>query len=198
MTAPLAKPKLVAKTVVIFDICSSTAILEDLVKTESHVAWQAVLGELKRFLWSRNCANQMYKFLGDGWILLFDEMQGDQLVELLQQLSAAYEALYFSEVEDRLSNKIEHIGMTFGVDQGSLVEVVMNRRTEYVGRAINVAARLQSATKAQDERAEGLLLVSPNASTNLGLNKRGPLVECKLANVAGGTQYRARKIRVYP
>ncbi|MDH4241600.1 MAG: hypothetical protein OEW48_18740 [Phycisphaerae bacterium] len=199
MTEPSAKPTIVRKVVVIFDVCSSTAILEDLLRTENHVAWQSVLGHLKRFFWSHGIGkSQMYKFLGDGWILLFDdqEISGSSLISLLNELSTEYDRLFRKYVETVLSNMPDNIGLTFGVDEGSLVKIVMNKQKEYVGRAINVAARLQAATKKIDGPTAGTLLISTNAYARLKLPVKGKLVVCDLANVAGGTRYRARMVRL--
>jgi class 3 adenylate cyclase len=199
MTDPTATPKITRKLVVFFDISHSTAILEDLIRTENVVAWQNVLGQLKRFFWSEKVAKKhMYKFLGDGWILLFDdnELTGDRVIELLQRLSSKYDELFNTHVAGVLSNMPSHVGLTFGIDEGSLVEIVMNNQREYVGRALNVAARLQTATKAMGEPAVGLLLISNNAFTRLKLKMNHQMVECDLANVVGGKKYRARKIRI--
>jgi len=60
---------------VFFDICSSTTILEDLLRTDNQVRWRNLLILLKKFL-SAEAKTQpflLYKFIGDGWILLFDE-----------------------------------------------------------------------------------------------------------------------------
>lgn len=199
MSKPTATPKIVRKLVVIFDISSSTAILEDLIRTENHIAWQRVLGELKRFLWSQKInKKQMYKFLGDGWILLFedDEISGMELIQLLRSLCAKYDELFQDHVSSILSNMPTHVGLTFGIDEGSLVEIIMNQQKEYVGRAINVAARLQSATKGIGEPPPGVLLISNNAYTRMKLRVKNEVIECDLANVAGGSKYRARKIRI--
>jgi class 3 adenylate cyclase len=199
MTHPTATPKITRKLVVVFDISYSTAILEDLIRTENVVAWQNVLGQLKRFFWSEKVwKKHMYKFLGDGWILLFedDELTGERVIDLLERLSAKYDELFNAHVAGVLSNMPSHIGLTFGIDEGSLVEIVMNNQREYVGRALNVAARLQSATKAMGEPAPGLLLMSNNAYSRLKLKTKHEIVECDLANVVGGKKYRARKIRI--
>ena len=199
VTDPAATPKIARKLVVIFDIAHSTSILEDLIRTENVDAWQKVLGLLKRFLWSEKVGRrQMYKFLGDGWILLFDdgELEGGRVIELLEKISAKYQELFNTHVASVLSNMLSPIGLTFGIDEGSLVEIVMNNQREYVGRAINVAARLQGATKSMSEPAPGLLLISNNAFARLKLDLRHDIVECDLANVAGGEKYRARKVRI--
>jgi class 3 adenylate cyclase len=202
MTRPLAIPVSVRKLVLLFDICSSTTILEDLIRTENQGAWQALLTKLKRFMWQlrRDVAPfEMYKFLGDGWILLFDDgaVTGAQLIEIASRLCATYHDLFDTHVATFLSGMPKHVGVTFGVDEGSLVRIVMNRREEYVGRAINVAARLQSAVKQQEGTPPGTLLITKNAFARLRLKRETELVRCKLANVAGGDDYHVHKMRVH-
>lgn len=62
------------RIVVISDICTSTGILEDLLRSESQVRWRNLLIGLKELLFCS--VNQLrfvpYKFVGDGWVLLFD------------------------------------------------------------------------------------------------------------------------------
>jgi class 3 adenylate cyclase len=198
MTLSSAKPKIIRKIVVIFDICSSTSILEDLIRTENQAAWQRVLTQMKKYLWEQGLRKQMYKFLGDGWILLFDddEISAELLIQHLEGLCAKYDQLFQNHVASVLSNMPTHVGLTFGIDEGSLVAIVMNQQTEYVGRAINVAARLQSAIKSIPEPPPGVLLISGNAFARTNLRVRNEVIECNLANVTGGAKYRARKIRI--
>jgi class 3 adenylate cyclase len=200
MTDPTATPIIVRKIVVIFDICCSTSILEDLIRTENQIRWQTVLDYLKRFLWKAGGRKtfQMYKFMGDGWILLFDEtLSGVKLIELLTDICKEYDRLFRAHVADVLAGMPPHIGVTFGVDEGSLVEIIMDGRKEYVGRALNVAARLQSAIKGFPTPPAGTLLISNNAFVRLGLDVPNESVECKLSNVAGGEHYRARRVSVH-
>ncbi len=189
------------KIVVIFDICCSTTILEDLVRTENQKRWDALLGNLKRFMWTlqNETSFTMYKFMGDGWILLFEDgaATGAQLLDLAQALCLEYDRLFRVHIADVLSSKPKHVGITFGVDEGTLMPIVMNRNVEFVGRALNVAARLQTAVKQQKGTPPGTLLMSKNAFSRLRVRRGSELVECKLANVTGGDAYEVHVIRVH-
>jgi hypothetical protein len=44
-----------------------------------------------------------------------------------------------------LSHKPALVGITFGIDKGELIPLTMYGQQEYVGRAINIACRLQAA-----------------------------------------------------
>ena len=202
MTRPSDIPVSVRKLVLLFDICSSTAILEDLIRTENQGTWQAVLTNLKRFMWQLRkdiAPFEMYKFLGDGWILLFEDeaVTGAQLIDIASRLCAEYDRLFRTHVATVLSVMPKHVGVTFGADEGSLVRIVMNEQKEYVGRAINVAARLQSAVKQQEGAPPGTLLITKNAFARLHLKRETELVQCKLANVTGGDAYQVHKLRVH-
>lgn len=195
----------VSKIVVFFDICSSAALLEDLLRTENELRWRNLLIRLKRFLVKKQTETsfEIYKFLGDGWILLFDKdnITGVNLMELLKSVSIKYEQLFRQGIVEVLSGKNYSIGLTFGIDVGTLVKIVMNQRREYIGRALNVAARLQDAIKQKDQQPAGKLLISKNAFASLRLSNSerysGKVVDRELRNIFGGEQYQARKIVIH-
>lgn len=189
------------KVVVFFDICSSTTILEDLLRTENQRRWRNLLIGLKKFLVqeSEELGFVIYKFLGDGWILLFDaeKLKGRQLVSFVARLDEHYQHLFHNGVCEVLGGGKHAIGITAGVDEGTLVRIIMNQREEFIGRALNVAARLQGAIKQKDKKPEGTMLLSKNAFAKLKLSStafRSTLVERELRNVSGGEQYQVRKI----
>lgn len=61
----------IRKLVVVFDISSSTTILEDLMRCERLDVWRNVLISVKEVLMDHPIEFEIYKFMGDGWILLF-------------------------------------------------------------------------------------------------------------------------------
>jgi class 3 adenylate cyclase len=198
------KVETLRKVVVCVDICSSTTILEDLLRTDNQVRWRNLLILLKQFL-SAEAKKQsflVYKFIGDGWILLFDEeiTDGTALVEFMRRICIRYAEIFFRRVRPALES--EHkVGLTFGVDSGRLVRIEMNGQDEYIGRPLNVAARLQAAAKANDKYHDGKILISKPAYAKLRMGKleinRGKIVELKLRNIVGGDGYLARKILVW-
>jgi hypothetical protein len=136
--------------VVVFDICSSTTILEDLKRTDNLRAWRNVLIHLKDQLLEKGAPLQMnlYKFIGDGWVLLFpDDVPKTELCALLRELCRSYETQFDACIKPMLSQEPNPIGLMFGIDAGELIRLELNGQFEYVGRAINVASRLQSYTK---------------------------------------------------
>jgi class 3 adenylate cyclase len=192
----------VRRIVVAFDICSSTVILEDLLRTENQRRWRNLLIGMKKAL-VREAAQtpfDIYKFVGDGWLLLFehDSISGARLMRFLETLSATYQHLFHNGICEVLGINDHLVGLTFGIDFGTLVKIVMNNKAEYIGRALNLAVRLQSAVKDCDKDPTDRLLISKNAYAHLKLGRTkatvGALAECNLRGVAGGEKYQARKI----
>jgi class 3 adenylate cyclase len=186
--------------VVVFDICSSTVILENLIHLQKRKRWIRLLTHLNDFLANeaKSVPFEVYKFLGDGWILLFDEdANGLQIMRFLKRLCEHYETL-FKPIAEVLNTSVP-VGLMFGTDRGPLLCVHMNGQSEYIGRALNVASRLQGAIVQKDKRPAGKLLISKNAYADLGLGAtefEGKLVKRTLAKVAGGEAYEARKITI--
>ncbi|MEM1145244.1 MAG: hypothetical protein AAGI88_21910 [Pseudomonadota bacterium] len=168
MTYKSDELKVSKKTVVFFDICSSTALLEDLLRSENLVRWRNLLIQLKVFLRKRGkrIECQPYKFQGDGWVLLFPrETSAGTLFEFLRDLTREYCITYKNNIEPVLDGDVPTApGLTFGIDCGDLIEVKMNQTWEYIGRPLNVAARLESAVGSGDEKDrkenKGLILNS--------------------------------------
>jgi len=136
--------------VVVFDICSSTTILEDLKRTDNLGAWRKLLISLKDHLLERGVplGMDLYKFIGDGFVLLFpNNVPKLELCAFLADLSTTYEKQFESSIKPLLSQEPSPVGLMFGIDAGELIRMVLGNQVEYVGRAINVASRLQSYTK---------------------------------------------------
>jgi class 3 adenylate cyclase len=103
-------------------------------------------------------------------------------------------------VKPYLSSMVSEIGLTFGIDEGTLIRFTMMERTEYVGRALNVASRLQSAIKDKDNHPAYKCLISKPAFTGLGLPRtewskyKVTPVKRALRNIQGGGEFRCMKL----
>ena len=151
------------KIVLSFDICSSTAILEDLHRTESIEAWRDFLIWIKKYLVSKSkeLGFNLYKFTGDGWIILFRyDCPGSVIVPFLEDFCKNFKKRFRHEIKVLLETPPDVIGVNFGMDRGKLVSFVMRDNTEYIGRAINMACRLQSAIKDKDKKPAYKALVT--------------------------------------
>jgi class 3 adenylate cyclase len=204
MTSIIEIPKISQKLVVFFDICSSTSILEDLIRSERQKCWRDVIISLKNFLREeRESLNfEIYKFIGDGWILLFDtKFPPADLFRFLWRLCKKYNELYINKIDGVLSSEIGNIGISFGIEKGSLMRVLMNGQIEYIGRALNVAARLQGAIKDGDSKPQGKVLMSNNVYEDFKTYLLGKFeiftVTRKLRNISGGENYKAKKFLLF-
>jgi len=185
----------VNKVVVVFDICSSTTILEELKTTDNLFAWRNLLIGLKQWLVDQagQLGFEIYKFIGDGWILLFPtDITKIQLTQFMTYLSEKYDSSFDSVVSGLLQPSSKPKGLTFGMDQGELIRIEMNDQIEYLGRPINVASRLQGATKDRPGRPEYKALLSKNFNNLLGAMPDIAFSKVRvkqLRNISGGDQY---------
>lgn len=142
----------VMKLVVAFDICSSTNAVESLIHNERFDLWQKLQIRIKNYLLDNSIAAgfSLYKFMGDGWILLFHpDTPIVNVFSFLRDFGIWFQK-QFEAIRKIMHGDPSTIGLTFGIDKGTLLSFVMNNNDEYIGKAINVACRLQAATKAED------------------------------------------------
>jgi class 3 adenylate cyclase len=140
----------------------------------------------------------IYKFTGDGWLLLFDfDYPGDDLIYFLQDFCEKFKVRYKRKIEDFLETPPASSGMTFGIDRGSLIRFIMNNQIEYVGRAINVACRLQGAIKDKDKSPQYKALITKPLYQSIRhslANLKHIEVKRKLRNIAGGEEVHCVKV----
>lgn len=189
MTRATHVPNIEEKLVVFFDICSSSTMLEDLNSTGNLRRMRDLIIDLKEFLAAeaRLVGFTPYKFIGDGWVLLFPpDVRGGTLIAFLEKLSRRYRDAATEYLGGYLQRTPELMGLTFGVDRGSLVRIEMLRRLEYIGRALNVASRLQSGIKDKDAQPAYKVLFSRHSFADLHLQKgsrRAVIVKRVLRNI---------------
>lgn len=191
------------KLVVVFDICSSTLILEDLIRTENQYRWRKLLNRQKNFLRMKReeYEYEMYKFLGDGWILLFQpNVDGTKLVRFLKLLSRHFSKCFTEFIEPALNSKISPIGLTVGIDKGTLIPILMNQQREYIGRPLNVASRLQGSIKDKDANPQYKVLMPKSVYASFGDTIKGKYstrqVTRTLHNISGGERFLCMKLKL--
>jgi class 3 adenylate cyclase len=151
-------------TVLIFDICSSTIFIEDLVKTDELDSYCKLLEDFKSFLTAMNIEGMIiYKFLGDGFIILFDKKVLFDEVLMVSRRTAEFAKERIARfIKDNIETTvIPRIGITIGIDIGNLKSIKLYGETEFIGRAINVSSRLQSSLK--DKEHVNKILMSVKA-----------------------------------
>lgn len=139
--------------VVIFDVCSSSVILEKLQQLNKLKLWRKMWKRI--FTYANRIAGErgkcrVYKFVGDGFILLYFPNKKDSLLSFCDNIIK----FVSSELEKITSqNNIEpkRKGITIGIDKGKLIPMRLYGSKEYMGEAINVAARLQAILKKPED-----------------------------------------------
>jgi len=136
--------------VVAFDLCSSSMIMEQLLLGGDVSCLTDLLTAIKRHLAAeqKRLLFDPYKFTGDGWILLFPaNTDGSALMAFLERLCRFYSDEYRRLIKPNLQNMLKTVGLSFGIDRGWVSRMKMYGQTEYIGRPIIVACRLQGAVK---------------------------------------------------
>jgi hypothetical protein len=189
--------------VVSFDICSSSDVIEELTLCDGLEHLKNFLTKLKRYLAAaqKNLLFDPYKFTGDGWILLFPEtIDGKDLFKFLQDLCTFFEKEFRRQVLRHVGTLPTLVGLTFGIELGPLVPMTMYGQQEYVGRALNIACRLQSAIKDRDKSPAYKALVSNGVYTRyLAFTQRHVKVlsvRRNLRNIRGGADFHCKKIEL--
>jgi class 3 adenylate cyclase len=196
-----------ARIVVVLDLCSSSQIMEDLLLSEKFDRYEAFLTCVKRWLMNWTEAHspvrgrfELYKFTGDGWILLFpDTISGESLVQFMYSLCEMIDAEMARHILPNLSSIPAVLGATLGVEAGNLIRMTMNERDEYVGRALNIACRLQSAVKDKEPHpgCYRALISARFYNERLAKTSTKYKVEsttCSLRNILGGSGFACRRI----
>lgn len=189
--------------VVAFDMCSSSDIIEELTLSSNLQRLNEFLTALKQYLASaqKNVKFDPYKFTGDGWILLFPaETDGKVLFKFLQDLCTFFRSEFRQQVLKHLATPPSITGLTFGVEKGPLVSMTMYGQWEYIGRALNIACRLQSAIKVRDKSPAYKVLVTNDVFNEYFAFAARKVtvynVRRRLRNIRGGADFRCKKIHL--
>jgi class 3 adenylate cyclase len=187
--------------VVAFDMCSSSNIIDDLTKSNNIQPLTTFFGTLQRYLAKeqrKSTPFDPYKFTGDGWLLLFPaNTDGATLLRFLESLCLFFVVEFRRSLLPYLSRTPSLIGITFGIEKGEVIPLDMYGRQEYVGRAINVACRLQAALKDKGASPAYSALVS-NRVYNEYFSETNPhrvnKVTRNLRNINGGSEFACRRL----
>jgi hypothetical protein len=188
--------------VVAFDMCSSSDIIEELTLKGDVSRFQRFLTRLKHYLAAKQNAIifEPYKFTGDGWILLFPaETDGTALLTFLRDLCAFFKKEFRNDVLRYLDTPPSITGLTFGVEKGPLAPMTIYGGKEYVGRALNIACRLQNALKDKGGSPAYKALVSNVVFNDYFSPADGYKVfqvTRTLRNIRGGAKFQCRKINL--
>lgn len=194
MTEPKKDFQISKKIVLVIDICSSTEIIEDLLRTGNSLAWISFLDSLycdyKQD--QKDLGFHLYKFTGDGWILLCNpECDLQRILRYICELSKNFDNNFKEKISPCLEREPDLTGLTFGLDSGDLISITMNAE-EYIGRAINMACRLQSVIEDTDILSGYRVMISKQLFQRMQDNLEDfhpELVERRLKNIMSGGEY---------
>jgi len=133
----------------------------------------------------------LHAAVSTGWILLFpDTIAGESLVQFMYSLCEMIDAELARHIIPNLSTMPAVLGATLGVEGGNLMRMTMNEREEYVGRALNIACRLQSAVKDKEPHPGCYQALISARLYNERLAKAGTKYQvestaCSLRNILG-------------
>ncbi len=135
--------------VIVMDLCSSSVILEKLQMHGDIKIWRKMWKKIfnhmiKTPYFSQRCVP--YKFVGDGFIILFRSMYADSLLSFMQRLDTMA-CSHLDAILNEYHITPKRHGFCYGIDGGKLITMNLLGKTEYMGEAINAATRLQSQLK---------------------------------------------------
>jgi hypothetical protein len=114
--------------VVAFDMCSSSNVIEELTLNGDLSYYEQLLTSLKEYLAAaqERVLFDPYKFMGDGWILLFPHnTDGKLLFTFLQDLCGFFRNEFQKKVVRHLATPPPITGLTFGIEKGPRVRMTM-------------------------------------------------------------------------
>jgi hypothetical protein len=187
--------------VVAFDMCSSSDIIDDLTRSQNVQPLTLFFAGLQRYLAKEQRTAvpfDPYKFTGDGWLLLFPaNTHGASLLRFLESLCLFFVVEFRRSLLPHLSRKPAVVGITFGIEKGEVIPITMYGQQEYVGRAINVACRLQAALKDKGTSPAYSALVSNRVYSEYFAETtphRVSKVTRNLRNINGGAEFACRRL----
>jgi len=166
----------IERFVVVFDICSSSKILEDLQNNGQLKEWKWFWEKINKYIKDESNNGEkyiVYKFVGDGFIILFNPIFVDDILEFCFDLAKIVNILIDKIIENYINVELERKGITIGIDYGELIQVRIDDKDEYTGKAINIASRLQSTLKEKNHANK--MLLSKNVKNKICKNYQNAL-----------------------
>lgn len=171
--------------IIVMDLCSSSVILEKL-QTAGKIKvwrsfWKKIYHQLKtKMYYNSRC--RPYKFVGDGFIILYRHQYDGSLFEFMQKLNEM-SCNFLKEILEEYQIQPKRFGFCYGIDRGIIIPMHLLGKHEYVGEAINAATRLQGLLKENEDACS--VMVADHVYERLSLPKdvRQKEKECILRNL---------------
>lgn len=156
------------KGILIFDICSSTEILETLVNSNHEAEYINLIRKMDTCLQilSQYFSFKNYKFLGDGFILVINpDIKTEDVVYLSFIINKIGNYLLNDITDNYIQISLKRKGFTFGYDIGDVSDFHVSNKLEFAGKPINLSCRLQGSLDKEEDA--GCILFSLEARNNI-------------------------------
>ena len=172
-------------TVIVMDLCSSSVILEKLQMHGNIKKWRKMWGKIFNHLirnpyFSQRCVP--YKFVGDGFIILYRSYYASSLIEFMHRLDTMA-CKHLDAILNEFNITPKRHGFCYGIDEGNLVSMKLLAKTEYMGEAINAATRLQSQLKAPEDASSIMFSEAVYAKITIPQDMKQQERKCVLRNL---------------
>jgi hypothetical protein len=131
-------------------------------------------------------------------LLLFPaNTDGVRLLRFLENLCLYFVGEFRRSLFPHLSHTPKLVGISFGIDKGELIPLTMYGQQEYVGRAINIACRLQAAVTEKGGSPAYTALVSNRVYSEYFAQTephRVVKVTRNLRNINDGAEFACRRL----
>ena len=182
---------IIEKTVFVFDICSSTKMMEDAQTNSFLENYYKMIDDILDFLKKvkKEYNFEIYKFLGDGFILLFNKkVNTDKIYRFSEELIDIANKIIVIFISKNMQDTVlPRIGITIGVESG----ILYKQKGEYIGRAINIACRLQGKLNLKDSINK--IIISKNVYNKIvetNIKKQFKYLPKKLRNVDNEKEFK--------
>lgn len=170
---------------IVMDLCSSSVILEKLQKTGKIRVWRKMWKKIFNYMarnpyFSIRC--KPYKFVGDGFIILYRHQFQDSLFEFMQKFNEKSVEILDSVLQEYQIQPKRH-GFAYGIDRGVLIPMRLLGQSEWMGEAINAAVRLQSQLKADEDANSVMISQKVYEKITLPQNVKQAEKKCILRNL---------------
>ena len=186
---PLSKIFTSEYYVIVFDLCSSSILLEKLQEQNKLNIWRKFWKDIFKYLNKISSGGAkciVYKFVGDGFILLYKPRYKNNLLSFCDNIKIYINEKVNNIIKNNFTDYVERIGITIGIDKGTVIRMRLYGNVEYMGKAINVAARLQSLLKLPEHSNK--ILVSQQVQTEISeqlTDRTYKSIEATLHNLHG-------------
>ena len=186
---PLSKIFTSEYYVIVFDLCSSSILLEKLQEQNRLNIWRKFWKDIFKYLNKISSSGAkciVYKFVGDGFILLYKPRYKNNLLSFCDNIKIYINEKVNNIIKNNFTDYAERIGITIGIDKGTVIRMRLYGNVEYMGKAINVAARLQSLLKLPEHSNK--ILVSQQVQTEISeqlTDRTYKSIEATLHNLHG-------------